>query len=207
MKTQTLSRTFNTNLEALQAALTQARDGLKTAGDLIIKMLEENEDAFEIILARCKGLTVRMLESLERIGRGTLEPLLLADPSPAAQRAIAQDLPMPEQKKLVNGFIPVAIRDGGGVKIEQRKLSELNLVEACRVIGDGKIRSADEQIQILKQEAENRAARQLRYEIREGEIIFHAETRYSWRELQELADKIKPQAKDIEAEVKRRQIN
>lgn len=200
-----ITKSFQSKIEAFTEALTGARSNLLRAGQLLVEMLEENEDTFELLVTQ-KVASLPMLESLERVGRGQLDPLLLTDTSPAAQRAISQAIPPKDQKRLLTGLIPVAIQDNGGIRIEQRRMDELNTWQAAQAIGDGKIRTAEEQIDVVRERIEARAARSLRYEIRGDRVIFHEESSYTWKELEEIAAKIKPQARDIEAEIKRKQI-
>lgn len=200
-----LTNTLQSKIESFRDALSGARQNLITAGKLLVEMLDENEDAFEILVAQ-KVATLPMLESLERVGRGQLDPALLTDVSPAAQRAIAKALPPQAQKQLLTGFVPVAVQDNGGFKVEQMRMADLSQHQAARVIGDGVIRTVEAQCEIIKEQLATRAAHSLRYELRDGRIIFHEDTVFTWRELIELADKIKPRASDIEADIKRSQV-
>lgn len=201
-----IAKSYQSKLEAFNLALNGAKQNLLDAGRILCEMLDEDSDTFEHILESNRGVTLRFLESLERIGRGQLEPLLLTDPSPAAQRAVAQALPMEDQKQLTSGFVPVAVKDNGGVKVVQKQMSEITAQEAARVIGSGTIRTADEQIEMLKQADAAQAASKMRYAIKGDKIHFYTGADFTYSELLTLLTKIEPKAEDIEAAIAANQI-
>lgn len=172
---------------------------------MLVEMLAENEDTFEILIAQ-KVCTLPMLESLERVGRHQLDPALLTNTSPAAQRAITQCLPPKEQKQVLTGYVPLVVRDNGGFKVEQVRGDEMNAHQASQAIRRGRILPESEQIEVIKEQLASKAARSLRYELRGDRIVFHEESSFTWAELVELAEKIKPKATDIESSIKRNQI-
>lgn len=202
---QTLTKPFQSKIESFGAALADIKNGIERAGKLVVEMLEENESTFEILCGQYR-VSLPFLEALERVGRGQLDPRLLQDGSDTAWRAISQALPIEQQRKLIDAAIPVAVRDNGGVRIENKRLPEITAREASIVIGDGKIRTADEQIELLKQKAATQAAKSLRYEIRGDRVRFHDGAEFDWSGLMEIANKIQPKAEDIEAQMKRNQI-
>jgi hypothetical protein len=163
-------------------------------------MLAENENTKELVAREFK-LDSRFLDALERIGLGQLEPKLLLESGPAARRAVQFCMPIAQQRQILDGYITVVTPDNGhgGTRVIQKRLDEITAIEAPRVISEeGKVRTPDEQSQVLIQQAQRKAARSLRYEIEGDKITFHARTTLTWSELQELADKIKPSAKDLQ---------
>ncbi len=201
-----ITRTFQSKIDAFAESLSGARSNLLRAGQLLVEMLDENENTFELLISQ-KLANLPMLETLERVGRGQLDPALLTDVSYAAQRAISQALPAKDQKRILTGYIPVAVKDnGGGFRIEQKRAGDLTAREAVVAIGDGTIRQPDAQIELQKQKDMDRQARSYRYEIRNDRIIFHQEASFTWAELTELAEKIKPKAVDIQASIQQRRI-
>lgn len=191
---------------AFKDALSGARANLKQAGELLVEMLDENEDTMEILLRENRGLSIAFLESLERVGRGLLDPLLLTDTAPAAQRAISQALPPQAQKELLTKNVPVVVGSNGETHVEHKPMRELNTREAARVIGDGKIRTPEEQLRVLQEQAAARVAKSVRYEIRGDRVLFHEGAMFTWVQLEEIIEKIRPKPVDIEAEIKRRQV-
>jgi hypothetical protein len=201
-----IDKHIKTQIQAFQDALQSARDGLKRAGDILCEIVDQEPNAYEMILASVPGITLHSLETLERIGRGKLEPRLITDPSPAAERAIRKAIPMEDQQRLLDRPIDTVTRDNGGFRIEQKRIGEMTQREAHLLIGDDGIRTADEQKQILIAEARRKAESDLRYEIRGDRVTFHGDITLTWSELLEIAEKVKPKAEDIEATIKRRQI-
>jgi hypothetical protein len=193
-------------IEAFQNALQSARDGLRDAGRILCEILDAEPNAFEMILASVPGITLNSLETLERIGRGRLEPRLITDPSPAAERAIRKAIPIDQQKRLLEMPQEVVARDNGGFRVKQKRIDEMTYKDAHILIGDDGIRDVDAQKAILLDENRRKAESSLRYEIRGDKVTFHADVTLTWSELLELAEKVKPDPKDIEESIKRRQV-
>jgi len=201
------TKTYESKFIAFTEAVTQLGQSAKRAGQLLCEMLDENPDTFEYILKKCPHATLPWLESLEAIGRGRLDERLLLDPSPAAQRAVSQALPIKEQTRLLEMPIQVAVRDNGGVRIENKRMQDIRAYEAPRVIRDGKILSAEEQTALIKDEISHRAARDVRYIIEGDAVEFLARCRFKLSELEEILSKLKETATlALEGEMKKGQI-
>jgi hypothetical protein len=205
MKTNTLSKSYVSKIESLKEALSSVKQDIITAGKILVELLEENDNTFEILVSQ-RVAALQTLEALERVGRGKLDPLLLTDPSPIAQRAISQCIPMAQQRQLQTGTVEVVVESNGGIAIENKRKEEITFTESQRVIGDGKIRSTAEQTQIVMQQKSNRAKRELRYEISSDKIHFFHDSEFTYSELVQLCDKIKPKASDIAASLAKNQI-
>jgi hypothetical protein len=203
-----LSVAYTSRMTAFKAALDGAKNDLKTAGEILVELVKENENTFEIIVRECPGITEPFLQALYRIGRGQLDPLLLQDPSPAAQRAVRLNLPIAEQRKLTTAKIEVARpgKNGGGDTVVKKSLDELTQKEVSRVIGEKGIRTVKEQVAIIKNEQAAKKVTAARYEIFNNRIIFHEGATFDYFQLMDLASKIAPKAQDIEASVKQKQI-
>lgn len=200
------TKAFTQKIEAFKEALSAARQDIVRAGKLLVEMIEENENATEILI-RDRIAPRQLLEALEEVGRGKLDPLLLTDPSPAAQRALSQAMPMADQRRLTTGFVPVAVKNSsGGFEVQNKRMEEINVTESYRVIGDGKIRSPEEQMQIIQQQEAERALRERRFVVRGDkiEVIRHAV--FSWKEWMEIGEMAKPKPIDIQASIQKNQI-
>lgn len=205
MNTQILTKSFESKIEQFQSALGGVRFSIKQAGEILVSMLEENENTFEVLVGR-RLASLPFLEALEKVGRGALDARLLEDTGSIAWRAISQCLPMRDQEQLLSGTIPVAMIDNGGIRIEHKRLEEITNNEATRVIGDGKIRTADEQIVIIKEQSARRAVRELRYEIFGNRIRFRHGAEFTFAELEILIERNAPKAEEIEESLKLNQI-
>lgn len=206
MKQDQPTKPFEKSLDAFKKAIQNIGENATDAGRAIVAMLDERADAFEIILSKCEWVTLPFLEALERVGRGMLDPFFLLDQSPVSGRVISEGLTVKDQKTIKSGYLPVAIKVDGGVKVENMKMEEINFTQAQLVIGEGRIRSANEQIEILKSREAARAARSLRYEILGNKVHFYADSDFTWEQLESIVEQIKPKAIDIESSVKERQI-
>lgn len=201
-----LTKPFEKSLELFKKAIQNIGENAIEAGRALVAMMDEREDAFEVILSKCEWVTLPFLEALERVGRGRLDPFFLLDQSPISGRVVSEGLTIKDQKAIKSGYLPVAVKVAGGVKIENLKLEEINFNQAQLVIGEGRIRSANEQIEIIKARESARAARALRYEIIGNHVRFYADSEFTWEELEQVIDQIKPKPIDIESSIKERQI-
>ena len=201
-----LTKHIETKINEFKSALSGAAEGVLLAGKILCDIVDAEPDAYEIMLTECKGVTLPFLEALERVGRGKLLPELLLNPAPACQRAIGESLNIKEQNRLLTGTIPTVIRENGGVRTVNKRLEELSAHEAVRVVGDGKIRTPEEQIEVLKTQEAQKAARELRYEIRGSRVIFHSTHAWEWSELIDISEKIKPKAADLEKAIRANQL-
>ena len=208
MKNQ-ITKSLASKIEAIRLALNGVKEDLITAGKLVVEMLEENEDAFEILL-RERIARLSMLEALEQIGRGKLDPMLLADPSYIAQRAVRQGIPMGQQRQIQNEHIAVAAisDDGEGIEIKHKTKDEISLAESIRVIRDGKIATPEEQVAVLKEQQARATLRRMTYRVDPANhtVTFMRDTEWNYSQLAEIVEKIKPDARDIEATIIKRQI-
>lgn len=202
---QAITKTYKNNLSRLISKLDGIGTGLLEAGQIICEMLKEDDQVFEKIIKDCPSMTFAFLETLERIGLGKLDWRIVADPSPLAHRAMAQALPMSQQVKLLEKPIAVAVRDNGDIRIVQKRIHECNQVEATRIVGEGKIRTPEEQTHILREQIAHESQRDSRYVI-DGDRIHFFKTQWTWSELSEILERFKPSADDIEASVKKNQI-
>lgn len=208
MKTGVISKTFASKIEALREALSSVKQDIIAAGKLLVEMLDENEDAFEILVAQ-RIASLQTLEALEKVGRGKLDPLLLTDPSPMAQRAISQNLPVSQQRQIMTQHIALVVKGRAGVyEVEQRTKDEISLAESFRAIRDGRLTTPEQQIAILQEHEAKAAIRDMRVQIDEahGRVRFLQDSEFSYAQLIEIAEKIKPKAEDIQASITKRQV-
>lgn len=203
-----LTKSIETKMERFLQAIIGSEEQLVVAGKILVEMIDENPetDICAELLSRNRNLTSAILESLENVGRGRLKAKFLLDPSPAAQRAIAQALPIEEQAKLTDGYIPVAREREGKIIVQQCAMSELSPPEARRAIADGKVRTAAEQVQQIKLEYAGRYNRNQRYETDKNMVRFFSHQWWTWAELQDICTKIAPKASEIGASIKANQL-
>jgi hypothetical protein len=203
---KSLTNTYKAKVKEFGACLSAVKQDFKNAGELLVSMLDEYPDTFEVLIEQYK-LTLPFLEGLERVGRGELDPLLLTESCPAARRIISQDLGIEAQRLAISYPIPVAVEVHGKVDVVNKYWTELSVSETVRVFRDRKIQPPEEQAKEIKQRTLLKSTREQRYYIEDGKVRFNdTYTFWSWKELQEICDKIRPRAEDIEAEVKARQL-
>jgi hypothetical protein len=119
------------------------------AGVLLCQIKADNANAYELILERNSWLTRDVLETFERIGAKQIYPYLLVDGSPGAVRLAA--FPFDEQAKLYRGTVLVAVRSGRStISVSPKRVSELTFGECARVFDGGRVRTPNEQREILR---------------------------------------------------------
>lgn len=207
-----LTITLRNKLEQFNAALTSARDGLKRAGEILVEMLEEDPDVFDLILQQNPSLDLGLLISLERVGRGQDDYRLLIARGEAARRALSYGLPIAQQKALIELPIPVAVKNGDGeIKTVQKRMDELTRDETIRVIAPEGLRSPEEQAELIEQAEDAREEQKLKWAVHGTSITFHGNVTLGWRDLEKLLEQIRPKinassVSEIKAEIERRQV-
>lgn len=118
------------------------------AGELLVKMTEEDPDICHKILSHHKHISEATLDAFLRIGRKEVHPYLIMDPSPAAKRLAA--LPYEDQLKIYNEGLPVVVEDPERGLVRQfKKVHDVTAKELAVVFQADKIRTVKEQIEVL----------------------------------------------------------
>lgn len=127
------------------AALVQSGiDSWTRAGELLVRMAENDHGIYSKIAKAHPSITISMLHAFERIGMKKTYAPLLADAS-AAGRAL-MELSFDEQKKYFHEPMEVVISVRGGSNVTKKKrLDELSKHEVRMVFGSGRLHTIDEQ--------------------------------------------------------------
>lgn len=118
------------------------------AGKLLLKISEADSEALTKISAQHPHLTLDVLLSFERIGKGEIYPYLLVDGSPGARKLCG--LPYSKQVKIYNGKLDVVVKRVGGLETQRLRVSDLTAVQATRVFDVNRVRTADEQKKLFE---------------------------------------------------------
>jgi hypothetical protein len=168
----------------------EGQEAWEKAGALLVKLIEEDENIFEKIIAQSEdGLRLEHLLTFERIGRGQLYPRLLLDESYAAKRVLDLGLPFATQVELHDHPIQVAVVQNGCVVTNLKRLNELNRAEAQVVLGENGARTVKEQASILM---ERKGREVVRYRIDGDSVIFFAHSKFTRAQLEDILKQFAP---------------
>lgn len=119
------------------------------AGKILVDLLDGGQVTRAVILERCEGLSAKVLERFELLGRRLMHPkLLLHAGAPAA--GVIKKLSYPEQGKLMDAEITVLRGHGTGSEVKVR-VQDLTTIEVGVVFDEnGKVRPVEAQRQVWR---------------------------------------------------------
>jgi hypothetical protein len=199
------TKQFDSKINELFDLMRSGRDAWVKAGVLLVSMVEENPQTYEILIARNPQLRADTLELLERIGRKPeIVDLLLSD-SYSSRKIL--NLPARDLDRATKQPLPVVTQTEGGPRVVRKRLDEMSRTEVDLVFCGNQIRNADEQVEALQQKAKNEAAKDLRYWIEEDGIVMRERSKMKWSELEDLLNRHKAEAsKGLQAAMKNGQL-
>jgi hypothetical protein len=138
--------TTTDSIESFISLATQGVESLVKAGEMLVRILEEDPSAAEVIREKAPHITEGMLSLFVRIGQHSLRPELLFNSCPAYKRL--RYLPMPVQDAMLkNGRVALL---GPGGDILQVRITDLTPRQTAQVFSNTGIRSKDEQSAYLR---------------------------------------------------------
>jgi hypothetical protein len=161
---------FDRDVEQFKTLFSAGCASFREAGLLLVRMLDAREDAFEVLLAQCPGLTLSLLQTMEDIGRGRRSVEWMLCETYAGDK-IAK-LPGTLQAKLLTGSVKLPVMcDGVRTGTKTKPAKELTRFEADLVIDtkNGRLRTVEEAEKIL---VERHSKPPLRYKIDGDKVTF-----------------------------------
>lgn len=146
---QPLSVETNVSIETFVVLVRSGIELWSRAGEMLVKLVEENPNVYAEIIEKNQSITFEMLLAFERMGRKQIYPPLLMDTSPGAKKLL--ELPYEMQEKFCKEPVEVVISDNGDSPIvEKRYVKELTGYEARVVFSDERPRTVSEQVEFKK---------------------------------------------------------
>lgn len=167
--------------EQFVSLIREGIDKWKQAGECLVVMLDHNPNIRRRLLDEYSFLSPSILSKLEEVGRGNLLPELLM--SDSYQFRKARELPVSEQRKAVDGCIPMVITKGDGFDVLEVDFKGLSSDQAQQVFDKDHIRSEQEQRLYLEQRKSASKKLSRDWEIQDGVIVFHRGARLSIQQL------------------------
>lgn len=179
----------NTNrLAALQQAISAGIEAWKTAGQLLVAIIEEDGLSLGDIAEKA-DLPIDVLAQLEKIGRNQLVPQLLLAEYPAARKL--ERLPMSEQERLMIEPVEVMVMKSGKPDTLCVQVRHLTPSQVRQVFAANHIRSASEQRQWIESQTPTQSApvkAECPYILtRKGSVIFQQSCEMTAKELLRIA--------------------
>lgn len=197
---------LNNKIEQFQTLIQDGAEKWIAAGKLLIEMEAEEPTAMTIISKKIPVLSIDRLEMFKRIGNGELNPMLLADPSPGAMKLL--EMPRKVQDKYLSSPIEIAVVLGDQVRVERKPLQQLTRPEADIVFNATRMRSPEEQVEMLRNRMASKQYKfKPRYIIDGEKITFLARSTFTVQQLMEVIGRVpKPDASQLESALKSNQI-
>ena len=114
------------------------------AGELLVKMKDEDDSIFERIIEKYPGISWDILTTFENIGRKRIYPFLMLDNCPGSKKLML--LPYEDQVRFYQAKIDVVVRvENGQPVVEKKRLQQLSKPELDRLFFGNRIKSIPEQ--------------------------------------------------------------
>jgi hypothetical protein len=183
------------SIDGLFDALSRGRDAIKEAAEIMVALADQDPRIYEKIIKSQPGISLNLLYTLERVGRGTLYDALLFDNSPGARRLLT--MPFSQQKEYYEKPIKVVTMVSGKPTQSEKPIQQLTPQEVRVAFSDTGIRTEGEQVKVLEEISRpHKAQPAQRYEIMpDGTFIVHLpETAFTPSQLQDIYEQVKNKA-------------
>ena len=199
------SKTFETKAAELFEAISVGKDSLVKAGKLVVELVQENENAFEILIER--GMKESTLNMLHQIGKNPVYAELVLSDTYSSRKLLHLD--SRDIDAAINRPLPLVIKVDGkqAPKIDHKRLDEMTRAEQDQVIAHGQIRTIEQQAEVLKERARLEAEKEMRFKV-EGDVIrFLAGAVFKVAELADILERYKLTAmKTLQNEMRNSQL-
>lgn len=203
-KVTAIGSDFVSKIDKFGSLVTRGLNAIAEAGRLLVDMVDERPDCYEIIIQRYPHIDHKMLESIERVGRKQIDPrsLLIGN---ARVAYYVQRLPFASQQQVLEKPIRVATSTEGDGSPVTKRISEFTMSEAQLVMAPDHIRTPEEQRAILQDRKESEIS--VRFKIEEGHITFLTKDTYTATQLEEILKRLKDaELASLEPEMQKQQI-
>lgn len=174
------------------AALTSGMEGIQLAGEILAARSDANPNEYVEIVKERPQLSLDVLYTLDRVGRGQLLPELAIDLSPGAKRLAT--LPVHQQRALKDA-VPVVTYDKGKKIVADVAPQKMTPAQVKLAFDGKRLRTTSEQAAILDAGNQPTGRSQDRYEwVADGGIVFHSKVQFTAAELEGLAKESKQRA-------------
>lgn len=164
------NKTTQTQARRFADLIQQGIDAWSEAGRLLVRMLEDDPRAKDVILSECPDLTSEVLARFEAIGRKQLHPKTLLDNSPGMRRL--RRLPYSEQERYLQEPVPVVIRKGDAVDVLNVAVKNLSREQVTQAIAASGIRTPEAQRAWIESKRADVVRVKKPYKIQKGRVTF-----------------------------------
>jgi len=137
---------IKTEVAEIVAIFTKSLEGIKLAGEKLVKLLDSGVTKEEIYEA--SGVAMRTWETLEAIGRGTMDSRLLM--GGGVNRSNIKRLPLSDQRRIMDGEkLTLVLEDGDSIQVDPMNCER---EQAKQLFQGSHIRTESEQRAYIEQE-------------------------------------------------------
>lgn len=170
-----------TDAERFAALVQKGIDAWTEAGRLLVRMIEENPNAKNVIIEFCPDVTEEILSRFEAIGRNQLHPKTLLNNSPGMRRL--RQLPYSDQARFLSEPVPVLVKTATGIDTLQVAVKNLTPEQALQVFTPDGVRGLDAQRAWVESRTSRKHATSAPYQIKGHKVHFNADCEMTAREL------------------------
>jgi hypothetical protein len=179
-------------IDNLLEALARGRDAIKEASAIMVGLVDQDSRIYEKIIKQQPGLSLNLLATLEKVGRGVIYDALLFDSSPGARRLLT--LPFSQQREYYEKPVKIVSIQGTKTIVTEKPIQQCTPKEIRTAFKDNGMRSVEEQCEAIKSESVALRSRPAqRYEILDNGdvIVFYAQTRFTAAQFEDIYERAK----------------
>ena len=181
------------SIDGLIAALSRGRDAIQEAANIMVALVDRDPRIYEKIIKQAPTLSLNLLTTLEKVGRGQIYGALLFDSSPGARRLLT--LPYSAQKEHYEKPLKVVSVKAGKKVVTEKTIAQLSPAEVRTAIADDHVRTVDEQSKLIEVEVEKPRQQAQRYTIlKNGNLLILAQTEFTPSQLQDIYERVTAKA-------------
>lgn len=176
--------------EFMQAIL-RGVEAWKQAGEILVEMLREDPDAKEKIVRMHPEISLGVLSTLEKVGRGEITPRLLVADCPGY--VAARRLPLSDQERcLEEDKLDLVVLHEGRVDVLKVDPRSLTKEQARQVFASDHIRDQGEQRAWMEAQQQRKKEKAFKrgYTIKDGEVVFQRHARLTAHEIAHLLEEL-----------------
>lgn len=140
---KTTLTTQEKDIQSFLELFKQGYDAWVKAGELLVKMIDQNPSVIDDIIDRYPDMNAGILRQFEKMGRKQLHPLLLIESTPGETRLAR--LPYSEQLKYLEKPVEIVVETDDGPDLMQIQTKHLTRAQAEQVFAKDHVRTAAEQ--------------------------------------------------------------
>jgi|ERR1035437_2549543 hypothetical protein len=177
------------SFESFHNFLLGGRECIQNAAEVLVGLVDRDPRVYEKLITMYPDVSIPLLATLEKVGRGKIYSALLFDGSPGARRLLT--LPYAQQKQNYDNPISIVVSDGKKKIVIQKKVSEMSPPELRIAIADDHVRTVTEQSKLISHMVTAPIRNMDRYTILpNGNVIFFENVEFTPPQLEDVYKRV-----------------